>query len=810
MLNKTSSTEGIASKKSLELKKRYLLGEAAVSATNASLIKSDSSSVLDTKFKNFHSNISAGQKMLSTPSHSGSTKAGLVHSFTTDMNAVRQNIVWDAHKIPIPPSLTTTLIPPHNCSDDAIQCLSSATTSALPTPKMSPTTRTSTLEADVSHLVPSAVANNSIRPASYSNEKENDNTDDNQPPADTQTTLSTHLQKCLTDLPCIRHTVATPTGTPVRNPNAILYDSIDLCTPPENSPEIRRINQADEICDSQEFFQKLDQNAICGWMDDLSTNEALLVASKSASSIDSSAELDAAERSKVIIDTMLNSRSASTNAATMTKPAKAASTAAMCVNPPELRLKGFDRAKSDAGSTIIEVDSLSSSTPSCSSSTSSIDDIPHYVLESTTSPDTMLVNAAVVVGPHQGNALTTAAAATPLQSSMCNKEDAQLMQIDSLMIVNGQYVGDPEDLKHMRLPVNIRSETPQSVVAVELPPLIEPPLLPINSSFRSVDSRLTKSQTSVLQKYRSSSRRPELRFDTRNANKIDTLRNMPLISPTVKKLVKPNQLNLRPDAALRAEFIDLDKTPMAVTNSIVTSTLNTNEVSPTTISDRLDQFDSEPEDVNNTGLTETELSDWAADDAVSENFVDIEFALNSNKGTIRRNKQNKSRQHIYEQSLPELQAPSTTAPLAVSSAKGCPLAKQLNMDDIEFMDTGSEDSCMESYSATNQTMIRNRGYVQFVANSKMDVGHTTERLMLLGAPIRANPFATGADVYSCRSDAGYGSSPKDSLDRMVIEDDVKQRPGVDYIEQGACILGKIPLTSPQYYKLKMVSIMFPF
>lgn len=61
LLNKTPSTEGIASKKSLELKKRYLLGE-----TNAGsgIMKSGSTSILDSKLRNFHSNISECQKLL--------------------------------------------------------------------------------------------------------------------------------------------------------------------------------------------------------------------------------------------------------------------------------------------------------------------------------------------------------------------------------------------------------------------------------------------------------------------------------------------------------------------------------------------------------------------------------------------------------------------------------------------------------------------------------------------------------------------------------------------------------------------------
>ncbi|XP_072385075.1 uncharacterized protein Mical isoform X5 [Diabrotica undecimpunctata] len=59
-LNRTQSTGGIAAKVSLELKKKYLLGEASP----GNIQKSGSVSTLDTKFKSFHTNISDCQKLL--------------------------------------------------------------------------------------------------------------------------------------------------------------------------------------------------------------------------------------------------------------------------------------------------------------------------------------------------------------------------------------------------------------------------------------------------------------------------------------------------------------------------------------------------------------------------------------------------------------------------------------------------------------------------------------------------------------------------------------------------------------------------
>ncbi|XP_065222209.1 F-actin-monooxygenase Mical isoform X2 [Planococcus citri] len=59
-LNRTQSTEGVASKISLELKKKYLLGDS----TTNTVKKSGSTSVLDTKFKSLVDQISEHQKLL--------------------------------------------------------------------------------------------------------------------------------------------------------------------------------------------------------------------------------------------------------------------------------------------------------------------------------------------------------------------------------------------------------------------------------------------------------------------------------------------------------------------------------------------------------------------------------------------------------------------------------------------------------------------------------------------------------------------------------------------------------------------------
>ncbi|KAK5642466.1 hypothetical protein RI129_008633 [Pyrocoelia pectoralis] len=69
-LNRTQSTGGIATKVSLELKKKYLLGDSEVPG---SIQKSGSVSTLDSKFKSFHTNITDCQKLLKPSSETAGT-----------------------------------------------------------------------------------------------------------------------------------------------------------------------------------------------------------------------------------------------------------------------------------------------------------------------------------------------------------------------------------------------------------------------------------------------------------------------------------------------------------------------------------------------------------------------------------------------------------------------------------------------------------------------------------------------------------------------------------------------------------------
>lgn len=75
LLNRTHSTEGIASRLSLELKKRYLLGGTGL---GGSVVKSGSTSNVDTRLRNLSDAISQHQKLLNpAPEPSPSMQAFL-------------------------------------------------------------------------------------------------------------------------------------------------------------------------------------------------------------------------------------------------------------------------------------------------------------------------------------------------------------------------------------------------------------------------------------------------------------------------------------------------------------------------------------------------------------------------------------------------------------------------------------------------------------------------------------------------------------------------------------------------------------
>ncbi|XP_063236489.1 F-actin-monooxygenase Mical isoform X2 [Bacillus rossius redtenbacheri] len=112
LLNRTHSTEGIASKLSLELKKKYLLG---VSGLPGSVKKSGSATTLDSKVKNFVDMISEHQKLLHPAPEPSPTMQAFLQG-TSKLSVVNKPLsptsptfLDPSLKLPPPPSQQTSL-----------------------------------------------------------------------------------------------------------------------------------------------------------------------------------------------------------------------------------------------------------------------------------------------------------------------------------------------------------------------------------------------------------------------------------------------------------------------------------------------------------------------------------------------------------------------------------------------------------------------------------------------------------------------------------------------------------------------------
>lgn len=599
LLNKTASTEGIASKKSLELKKRYLLGEAG---TGNSVLKSDSASALDTKLKSFHSNISECQKLLNPA-------AEISPSMQTFLQRIDRNNEL-------------------NRSQHAIT---------------------------LSKLNKDQYNNNQ-------DEKENRSIDSNKKLEYSETVNTTLIENKIREL--------TPEVPNVPE----IIEIVDLVTPEKKQPIID-LDQVEipksTIDENKHFIENMEKST-----------SAQEVNMKMKTKLDS-----------MFIDLTVDS-----------PPKERQSTEANNNTTPvpdiisSLTLKSskdddnVERPRSPAHETTIEVPQMWTKTQkdvdtdslSNASSTSSLEDIPHFILDSTTSPETQNEIASYQGQPPRLEVRDTT---------------GELMQIDSLMIIDGLYVGDPEDL-HL-----FKEKLPEKVEVPEVAPL--------------------------------SISKPTLKFDTRNENKLESLKHLPLNVAKEEILVaKPMHLRFNDKINSPVTTPDGDKTPMAG------GTFNHSDYE---------------NDITGEGLTETELSDWTADDALSENFVDVEFALNSGKGTIRKKKIRSRKSNGVKE-----MKPSPTKAKPEYDEGECGILKNLAIGEIDFMDTGSEDSCAETLSTTNRAMLKNRGYVKFVDHQQ-----------------------------SMHRQAAYNAyqQPK-AKERSppVIEAINLEIVHVDFIEQGACIL----------------------
>lgn len=97
LLSKTPSTEGIATKMSLELRKKYLLGNSG--STNA-IAKSGSATALDSRIKTFESNITQCQKLLNPASEISPTMQAFLQTTSKKLQPPSPTIITPTLNLP--------------------------------------------------------------------------------------------------------------------------------------------------------------------------------------------------------------------------------------------------------------------------------------------------------------------------------------------------------------------------------------------------------------------------------------------------------------------------------------------------------------------------------------------------------------------------------------------------------------------------------------------------------------------------------------------------------------------------------------
>ncbi|XP_070137022.1 F-actin-monooxygenase Mical isoform X5 [Drosophila bipectinata] len=677
LLNKTASTEGIASKKSLELKKRYLLGEPA---NGNKIQKSGSTSVLDSRIRSFQSNISECQKLLNPSS---------------DISAGMRSF------------LDRTKLGEGQSQSQSNELMRSATSNVIN-------------DLRVELRIQKA-------PSSHSTDNEKENVFVN---------CKNELNKGMeytdavnaTLLDQLSKTKSNSPTTPTNNKTTVI-EVIDLVTP-EKQPiiDLTVVDTPKKLDDPMEVDDRLtpDSNKIT----DLQQNE-----------VKEEPKPDVSRDVKECIPDILGHIK---DGAVVKEQDSEEQLSLLCQSDEEKRdSPEKEVAEQEPDSVQIQVPNIPWSKPkpeamsttgssgsSCTTTdSSSIEDIQHYILESTTSPDTQTAG-----GKHNVPRLEV------------HDTSGTLMQVDSLMIVNGKYIGDPEDVKYLDMPADVIVPATPALKTSELE--LEDETEPVTATPEPADCTVIEAerQVEVRPPPLPEMGPPKLKFDSKNENKIESLKNLPLIverNVEHSQAVKPITLNLSsvartPDTPTTPTAHDSDKTP-------------TGEV--------LSRGSDSETEATGTGqvLTETELSDWTADDCISENFVDMEFVLNSNKGTMKRRKER--RRSGVNAKLPSgnevIHEVARQAPVVDMDG----IFNAIDIDDIEFMDTGSEGSCAEAYSATNTALLKNRGYMEYIETEP-----------------KKTPLRTAAPTVS------YAGN----LPALVTKRDEKL--GIDYIEQGAYIM----------------------
>ncbi|KAK3927176.1 [F-actin]-monooxygenase Mical [Frankliniella fusca] len=177
-------------------------------------------------------------------------------------------------------------------------------------------------------------------------------------------------------------------------------------------------------------------------------------------------------------------------------------------------------------------------------------------------------------------------------------------------------------------------------------------------------------------------------------------------------------------------------------------------------------------DIGQAPLTETELSDWAhdANPGVSEDLEDVEFNINPEFVTLRRNKKSKgSRKLMRSENAPpakiamgedledfENEESSSPAPVPVVPR----LHALASEENLEFMDTAEEGSSTDDQIKNANQKLRNQGYAQFVnLEDTSPCAINKELLRLPGGYMPLNEDADDDDASTPIVDTGLPIPP---------------------------------------------------
>lgn len=174
------------------------------------------------------------------------------------------------------------------------------------------------------------------------------------------------------------------------------------------------------------------------------------------------------------------------------------------------------------------------------------------------------------------------------------------------------------------------------------------------------------------------------------------------------------------------------------------------------------------EDLTVEGQTETELSDWARDDDVGvseawDDFVHVPIKSLTYRKHQRPKSKRKPRNSPKKRPNDDLDEYGH-------------VCGKIDCDNIEFMDTISDNDTNEHVAALNQTLLQNTGYIEFVTNPQIDdelktpVVETLNTIYNMSVDKDDNDTTTTSDLVTVMDLNDINNIDDDALTPIAYED----------------------------------------